>query len=167
VTEDATSDGAYVPGGQEPTSQRNARSQPIRYRLSAIRDSLSVRNLIVSVGVVDEHWFTRECITRSLKAFDESRYRLDRVMSVCEARAISTLLSTMHIKPCYMTTIMPRKKGRTLGKANKTIAHDLALNEGTIKAHIRNIMKRWGHKSYRSCLSCPGSCDLQGRRDWS
>jgi DNA-binding NarL/FixJ family response regulator len=32
----------------------------------------------------------------------------------------------------------------TLGKANKTIAHELALREGTIKAHIRNIMKKMG-----------------------
>ena len=33
------------PSGQEPTSQRNVQSQPIRDRLSAIRDGLSVRNL--------------------------------------------------------------------------------------------------------------------------
>jgi DNA-binding NarL/FixJ family response regulator len=31
-----------------------------------------------------------------------------------------------------------------LGKANKIIAHELALSEGTVKAHIRNIMKKMG-----------------------
>ena len=54
VTEDASSDTAYGSDGQEPASQRNARSQPIRDRLSAIRDSLSVRNPIVAIGVLDE-----------------------------------------------------------------------------------------------------------------
>jgi len=31
-----------------------------------------------------------------------------------------------------------------LGKANKSIAHELALSEGPVKAHIRNIMKKMG-----------------------
>jgi DNA-binding NarL/FixJ family response regulator len=30
------------------------------------------------------------------------------------------------------------------GKPNKTIAHKLALSEGTVKAHIRNIMQKMG-----------------------
>jgi hypothetical protein len=39
---------------------------------SPIIDSLSVRNPMISIGVVDEHSFTRDCITRSLKEFDDS-----------------------------------------------------------------------------------------------
>jgi DNA-binding NarL/FixJ family response regulator len=39
---------------------------------SPIINSLSVRNPMISIGVVDEHSFTRECITRSLKEFDDS-----------------------------------------------------------------------------------------------
>jgi DNA-binding NarL/FixJ family response regulator len=35
-------------------------------------DKLSLRNPMISIGVVDEHSFTRECITRSLRGFDDS-----------------------------------------------------------------------------------------------
>jgi DNA-binding CsgD family transcriptional regulator len=41
----------------------------------------------------------------------------------------------------------------TLGKAHKTIAHELALSEGTIKAHSRNIMKKMGVTN-RSEVAC-------------
>jgi DNA-binding NarL/FixJ family response regulator len=239
VAEDESSDIAYGSNGQEPTSQRNARSQPMRDRLSAMRDSLSVRRPTVAIGVVDEHWFTRECITRSLKAFDESldtvsfiscdeclRSTRDLDLSVYHAhqallhdyndadkeRPIKDLLGIAPVIilsaidnpheilkalesgargyiPTATTsleltieiirlvraggTFVPASslslqryngEGSTprpgteqftprqmavlrylrLGKANKTIAHELALSEGTVKVHIRNIMKKMG-----------------------
>jgi DNA-binding NarL/FixJ family response regulator len=193
---------------------------------------------MISIGVVDEHSFTRECITRSLKEFDDS---LD-IMSfiTCDdclgsIRALDLILYHVHqsiehnhsndgriatlkqlqeIAPVIILsgvdspasvfeawesgvrsyiptastslelairiirvvraggTFVPasslplqRNNGECstsrattteqftprqmavlhylkLGRANKTIAHELALSEGTVKAHIRNIMKK-------------------------
>lgn len=42
------------------------------YLREPARDNQSVRNPIISIGLVDEHSFTRECITRSLKEVDHS-----------------------------------------------------------------------------------------------
>jgi DNA-binding NarL/FixJ family response regulator len=40
------------------------------------------------------------------------------------------------------------------GKANKTIAHELHLSESTVKAHIRNIMKKLNVKSRTGIVCC-------------
>jgi len=47
------------------TSNEDCPSEPTR-------DGLSVRSPLISIGLVDEHAFTRECITRSLKELDHS-----------------------------------------------------------------------------------------------
>jgi DNA-binding NarL/FixJ family response regulator len=239
VAEDATSDSAHASSGQEPASQGNARTQPITDDLTVIRDSPSVRNPIVSIGVIDEHWFTRECITRSLNEFDESLHTVSfRSCEDCllrSTRDLDLIVYHMHQAPLHNyndnngsfkkllkiasviilsevdnpfailtalengargyipTTITSLeqtieiirlvKAGGTFvpasslsiqrnngeystsrattterftprqmavlhylksGKANKTIARELALSEGTVKAHIRNIMKKMG-----------------------
>jgi len=43
-----------------------------RYLREPARDNQSARNPVISIGLVDEHSFTRECITRSLKEADHS-----------------------------------------------------------------------------------------------
>jgi DNA-binding CsgD family transcriptional regulator len=202
-----------------------------------------VRNLIVSIGVVDEHWFTRECITRSFKAFDESldvvsfrscdeclrstsdldlivyhahqallhdyndAIKKDRSKTCWESppqsycpRSITPTKYLKHWKAVHVATsptattsleltieiirlvclvraggtFVPAsslslnrysREGSTsrarttdqftprqmavlhylrLGKANKEQAYELALSEGTVKAHIRNIMEKTG-----------------------
>jgi hypothetical protein len=49
----------------EPNTHGEDQSEPCM-------DILAVRNPVISIGVVDEHSFTRECITRSLREADHS-----------------------------------------------------------------------------------------------
>jgi len=49
----------------EPNTHGEGQSEPSM-------DILAVRNPVISIGVVDEHSFTRECITRSLREADHS-----------------------------------------------------------------------------------------------
>ena len=233
MAEDATSDSTHAPNGRVRATQINARSQ-------RVRDDRPARNPTVSIGIVDEHWFTRECISRSLKELDAS---LDTVsFTSCDdclrsTRDIDLIIYHAHrallqdynhgenneplqglseIAPVIILsavdnpyailkalesgargyiptattsleltieiirlvraggTFVPASslslqrsnaEGSTpgtaateqftprqmavlhylkLGKANKIIAHELALSEGTVKAHIRNIMKKMG-----------------------
>jgi DNA-binding NarL/FixJ family response regulator len=50
----------------------------------------------------------------------------------------------------------------TQGKANKTIAYELAMSESTVKVHIRNIMKKM-HASNRTEVACRAQAFAQTR----
>jgi DNA-binding NarL/FixJ family response regulator len=214
----------------ETNSQGNGRSEPTT-------DSLPIRTAMISVGVVDEHSFTRECITRSLRELGDSLdpvsftacdeclrstrdldlilYHVHRGMvhNYSDDQRLAALGELLEIAPVIILsavdspdsiikafesgargyipttstslelaieiihlvraggTFVPlsslsmrriNREGVTsgvktqpftprqtavlchlrLGKANKTIAHDLAMSEGTVKVHIRNIMKK-------------------------
>jgi len=202
------------------------------------RRSESISNRMMSIGVVDEHSFTRECITRSLKGLydtlDVVSFRscddcltggrdLDVILYYAHQSAargpsdrqeLAPLKNLLEIAPViilsavdssksviealengargYIPTastslelaieiirlvrvggtfvppnsLWPRRineevvtSGMTqngqftprqmavlnqlkLGKANKTIAYELAMSESTVKVHIRNIMKK-------------------------
>src|SRR5215472_7782123 len=58
----------------EPNTHGEGQSEPSMDILAV--DILAVRNPVISIGVVDEHSFTRECITRSLR---EADHNLDTV----------------------------------------------------------------------------------------
>ena len=227
----STSASAHAFNEQEPSSQGERRSQPITY-------IQSIRNPMISIGVVDAHSFTRECITRSLKdlgdSFDivsfassedcpRSPRDLDLILyhahqsvahndnsasrpaplkklaeiapvivlsavdgpdSVFEAfesgargyiPTASTTLELaieiirlvraggMFVPPSSLSLQRISRTGLTgratktqqftprqmavlehlkLGKANKRIAHALAMSESTVKVHIRNIMRK-------------------------
>jgi DNA-binding NarL/FixJ family response regulator len=233
VAEDTTSDSPPAVNGWASTSQITSRSQPTR-------DGLPVGKPSVTIGIVDEHWFTRECISRALKELDDNLdtisfgscddcLRSTRDLDVIVYHAHQTLLPNHNdgenraplkglpeIAPVIILsavdnpyailkalesgargyiptattsleltieiirlvraggTFVPasslslrRNNGESstsrataaeqftprqmavlhylkLGKANKIIAHELALSEGTVKAHIRNIMKKMG-----------------------
>lgn len=215
----------------EPNSRGEGGSEPTT-------DSRSVRNPMILIGVVDEHSFTRECITRSLRELGDgldtvsfgacddclrSTRDLDLILyhahegvvhncgdgqrlvplknlleiapviilsavdspdSIIKAfengvrgyiptastslelvieiirlvRAGGTFvppssLSLRGINGAGVTSRMTKPQQFTprqmavlnhlkLGKANKTIAYDLAMSESTVKVHIRNIMKK-------------------------
>jgi DNA-binding NarL/FixJ family response regulator len=57
--------GTHVPNGHEPIIEGNPRPQSPRHWAN-------VRNSVISIGVIDEHSFTRECITRWLQEVDDS-----------------------------------------------------------------------------------------------
>ena len=59
----ATSANAHPSGEQQPSSRTGLTLQRRMF-------NQSVRNPIISIGVIDQHSFTRECITTSLKEFD-------------------------------------------------------------------------------------------------
>jgi len=205
------------------------------------------RHQVISIGVVDQHSFTRGCITRALKDFDESLEVIsfttsedclrsssvldlilyhahesardsndtrllptrklleiapviilsatDNPESVIEAfasgaRGYIPTASTpaellveiirlvraggTFVPPCGLHLQLVSRKGRpprtpsnqpftprqiavlnhlTQGKANKTIAYELALSESTVKVHIRNIMKKM-NASNRTEVAC-------------
>jgi DNA-binding NarL/FixJ family response regulator len=233
VAQDATPDSTHAPDARVSATQTNARSQ-------SIKDDLAARNPTISLGIVDEHWFTRECISRSLKELDDSLntvsftscddclqstrdidliiYHAHRALlqDYNNGESNGPLQSLSEIAPVIILsavdnpyailkalesgargyiptattsleltieiirlvraggTFVPASslslqrnnaEGSTstaaateqftprqmavlhylrLGKANKIIAHELALSEGTVKAHIRNIMKKMG-----------------------
>jgi DNA-binding NarL/FixJ family response regulator len=203
---------------------------------------------MISIGVVDQHSFTRGCITRSLKGFDDnlevSSFRTsedclqssstfdlilyhehksvhdsndirltplrklleiapviilsaaDNPESVVEAleggargyiptvstpaelvveiirlvRAGGTFVppSGLHLQKVTRKQLAPVTNQQftprqiavlchlTQGKANKIIAHELALSESTVKVHIRNIMKKM-NASNRTEVACRAS----------
>src|SRR5205807_2037350 len=49
----------------------------------------------------------------------------------------------------------------TQGKANKAIAHALAMSESTVKVHIRNIMKKM-HATNRTEAACLAHASMRG-----
>ena len=226
------SDNVLASIGQAAASQRDT-------QLRGNSDSLLVKGSVASIGVVDENWFTRECISRSLKEFDKGLETIpfksgdeclhsekpldlivfhahqlsshnhnvnnnDSIKSLNEiapviilseidnpyailkalesgargyiptattsleltieiirlvraggifvpASSLSLQMNNGEGSPSKTTTteqFTPRQMAvlhyLKLGKANKIIAHELALSEGTVKAHIRNIMKKMG-----------------------
>jgi DNA-binding NarL/FixJ family response regulator len=214
-----------------PNSQGERRSEPST-------NSQSVSNRMMSIGVVDEHSFTRECIATSLAQVDpqldllsfnscdgclQSTRDLDVILYYAHQSAahnsndgqqLAPLKNLLEIAPVIILsaadrpnsviealdngargyiptastslelaieiirlvraggTFVPpsslalrRTNGRDvtsrmpsagqftprqmavlnhlkLGKANKTIAYELAMSESTVKVHIRNIMKK-------------------------
>jgi len=227
----STSADAHAFNEQELTSQEERRSQPITY-------IGSIRNRMISIGVVDAHSFTRQCITRSLNEFgdspdilsftssedclrsprdldiilyhahqsvahnDNSDLRFaplkklleiapvivlsevdgpDAIFEAFESGArgyIPTASTTLElaieiirlvraggtfVPPSSLSLQRISRTGLTgratktqqftprqmavlehlkLGKANKRIAHELAMSESTVKVHIRNIMRK-------------------------
>jgi DNA-binding NarL/FixJ family response regulator len=233
VNVDATSDSANASIGQERTRGKNPR--PLESG-----ESPAVKGPVTSIAVVDDNWFTRECISRSLKELDRALnaipfqtadeclrdakhpdlivYHMHQIAPYAHSanggnnciRELTEIAPVIILSPIdnphamltalengargYIPTAstsleltieiirlvraggtfvpasslslqMKKREGSAvratsaeqftprqmavlhylrLGKANKIIAHELALSEGTVKAHIRNIMKKMG-----------------------
>jgi DNA-binding NarL/FixJ family response regulator len=97
----------------EPNSRRNGRSE-------SSLDSPSVKNPMISIGVVDEHCFTRECITRSLRGLGES----------------VALVSFKSCDDCLQST---RDLDVILYHAHQSVAHN--FSDGQQLAPLKNLLE--------------------------